>query len=262
MNLTERAGRGRSDGPEHGETTRPKPLSQREVDALLSAETLQALQLLQRTSTDLFALLRGSQLVNGVLDAQTLLLDTNGQKTLTWHVPAGSVAVRNYSAADVYVTNSASGSTQGRGVGIVPAGGFDVFPVASTEVSLTGSAGAKVNVVAYTGVMPPASARPGTGGGGSTGTPTATAAALSSVAGSASSVSLLAANSSRKGATIFNDSTANLYVAFSATASTTAFTVKIVGGGYYELPSTAVWTGAVSGIWDTATGSARVTELS
>lgn len=82
------------------------------------------------------------------------------------------------------------------------------------------------------------------------------------VADSATSASLLAANTNRKGATVFNDSTAILYLLLvtGGTASATAFTIQIAAGGYYEVPFG--YTGALIGIWasDTA-GSARITEF-
>ena len=80
-----------------------------------------------------------------------------------------------------------------------------------------------------------------------------------SVAASITSVSLLAANSARKGTTIWNNSTANLYVELGATASNSAFTARVGAGGYYEVPFT--YTGAISGIWDAANGSALVREF-
>lgn len=91
-------------------------------------------------------------------------------------------------------------------------------------------------------------------------TSTCGTATLTNVAGSATSVSLLAANTARRQVIIWNDSTALLYVKFGATASTTSFTFQVVGGGYLELPM-PVYTGAIDGIWVTATGSARITEL-
>lgn len=87
----------------------------------------------------------------------------------------------------------------------------------------------------------------------------ATAPTQTSVAGSASSVSLLAANSSRLGATVYNDSGANLYLKLGATASTTSFTAIVPSKGYYEVPFN--YTGAIDGIWVSATGNARITEL-
>ena len=87
-------------------------------------------------------------------------------------------------------------------------------------------------------------------------------ATLSSVASSATTVSLLASNTARKGMTVFNESTAILYLAYAATASTTAYTVQIPANSYYELPFIKTYTGAISGIWSAANGNARITELS
>ncbi|MHC5719267.1 MAG: hypothetical protein ACYTX0_46235 [Nostoc sp.] len=79
------------------------------------------------------------------------------------------------------------------------------------------------------------------------------------VASTTSNETILAANSNRKGATIWNDSTAILYVEFGPTATTSAFTVKLAPGGYYELPFH--YTGVISGIWSSANGNALVREL-
>lgn len=89
-------------------------------------------------------------------------------------------------------------------------------------------------------------------------------ATLSTVAGSASSVTILAANTSRKMAAVFNDSThaaAVLYLSFGSTASTTNYTVQIASGSYYEFP-TPIYTGVVDGLWSSnTTANARVTEF-
>ncbi|MHC5914530.1 MAG: hypothetical protein ACYTXE_26835 [Nostoc sp.] len=79
------------------------------------------------------------------------------------------------------------------------------------------------------------------------------------VASSTSNQTILAANSSRKGATIWNDSTANLFLEFGATATTSAFTAKLFAGGYYEVPFN--YTGIISGVWSAANGNALVREL-
>lgn len=73
---------------------------------------------------------------------------------------------------------------------------------------------------------------------------------------------LLAANSARIGATIFNESaSAAMTVLLGAgTQSATVYTVKIAPGGYYELPFR--FTGRVSGQWAAAVGNARITEFS
>lgn len=79
------------------------------------------------------------------------------------------------------------------------------------------------------------------------------------VTSSASSVTLFAAKGSVKGRTIFNDSTAVLYVKFGATASTTSYTVQLAAGDYYEFPQ-PTYGGVVDGIWAAANGAARTTE--
>jgi hypothetical protein len=91
-----------------------------------------------------------------------------------------------------------------------------------------------------------------------------TAGTITSVNGAATSTTILAANTSRKGATITNDSTAILYLALSdTTASATVYSIKLSPDDYYELPVTeaGVYTGKIVGIWASATGAARVTEL-
>lgn len=80
-----------------------------------------------------------------------------------------------------------------------------------------------------------------------------------SVAASASSVTLLASNANRIGATIYNDSNQFLYVQLGGTASTTSFIVKMNKDDYYEIPFN--YTGVINGIWSSASGSARIVEL-
>lgn len=91
--------------------------------------------------------------------------------------------------------------------------------------------------------------------------PVATVGGSDSVASSATNVTLIAANTSRKGFTIYNDSTAILYVKFGATASATSFHVKMAAGDYYESPAGVNYTGIVDGIWDAADGNARIGEF-
>lgn len=87
---------------------------------------------------------------------------------------------------------------------------------------------------------------------GATGTST-------NVASSATNVTLLASNSNRLGATIFNDSTQILFVKLGATASAASFTARLTSNGYYEVPFN--YTGIIDGIWANANGSARITEI-
>lgn len=87
----------------------------------------------------------------------------------------------------------------------------------------------------------------------------ATTGTTTTVASSATSVTLLASNNARMGASIFNDSTAILYVKFGATASTTSFIAKLQPDDLYEVPFG--YTGIIDGIWASATGNARITEI-
>ena len=86
----------------------------------------------------------------------------------------------------------------------------------------------------------------------------AATAAVTSVAGSATAVTLLASNAARNLYEVFNDSTSALYVKHGSGASTTSFTVKLPAGASYFPPVN--YTGIVTGIWDSAVGSARLTE--
>lgn len=87
-------------------------------------------------------------------------------------------------------------------------------------------------------------------------------ATTSNVASSATNVTLLSSNASRKGMMIQNDSTTILYLKYGTTASSTSYTVQMLPGSYYEMPESRIYTGEVDGIWSTANGNARVTELS
>lgn len=83
---------------------------------------------------------------------------------------------------------------------------------------------------------------------------------VTQVASSNSSVALLAANSLRKMATFFNDSTQVLYLKVGTTASSSSYTVKMAAASYYELPA-PVFTGEIDGIWAAANGNVLVTEI-
>lgn len=82
-----------------------------------------------------------------------------------------------------------------------------------------------------------------------------------SIPDSASSVMLLALNTSRLGASLFNTSSAPLLAKLGTTASLTDFTVRIVKNGYWEVPFDYV--GRIDGIWETDPndGAAKVAEF-
>ncbi len=80
------------------------------------------------------------------------------------------------------------------------------------------------------------------------------------VASSATDVTILAANSARKGFYVFNDSTQVLYLLLSnTTSSATVFTQKMAAGDSFSA-APGTYTGIVKGIWASANGNARVTE--
>jgi hypothetical protein len=88
---------------------------------------------------------------------------------------------------------------------------------------------------------------------------------VTSVASSATNVTLLAANPNRKSASIFNDSTQVLFVKLGVTASATSFTYRLTANSTLELPSVTPsgqpWVGQIDGIWASANGNARITEV-
>jgi hypothetical protein len=93
-------------------------------------------------------------------------------------------------------------------------------------------------------------ANPSTSTSGGTGATTATSTTFSTA---------LASNTSRKGATIFNEGTGIMYLTLgTATTSTSQYTTRLSGGDYYELPYN--YTGQVGYIFGSA-GTARVTEI-
>jgi hypothetical protein len=72
-------------------------------------------------------------------------------------------------------------------------------------------------------------------------------------------VHLLEANRFRHLATVYNDSSATLYLKLGAQANADDWTVKLNPNDYYETP--AGYTGPLSASWSAANGQARVTEL-
>lgn len=84
-------------------------------------------------------------------------------------------------------------------------------------------------------------------------------ATVTRVASSATVVTIKAANSGRRMLSIFNESTAILYLKYGATATVTDYTVQIAASAYYELPI-PTYRGVLTGLWAAANGAAQVTE--
>ena len=87
-----------------------------------------------------------------------------------------------------------------------------------------------------------------------------------SVASTTTATTLLAANANRRGAIIFNNSTAILYLKYgtagqTGTVSASAFSVRLatMTSWIIDVPT---WEGAVQGIWASVNGNAQVTDLS
>lgn len=80
-----------------------------------------------------------------------------------------------------------------------------------------------------------------------------------SIMAATSSVVLLTSNSIRLGATVYNDSSALLYIKLGVTASFSDFTTKLFPFCYYEVPFG--YTGEIDAIWNNANGFARVGEM-
>lgn len=93
-----------------------------------------------------------------------------------------------------------------------------------------------------------------------TGPGAATTGATTYTAATGAVQTVWAANTSRRGGTIYNDhATNNLYVKLGAAAATNSFTVKMVAGSYYEIP--AGYTGIVTAIMSAASGNIAATEI-
>jgi len=88
---------------------------------------------------------------------------------------------------------------------------------------------------------------------------TASTSTTARVATSTTVATLRAANTARKGLTVFNESGAVLYVKLGSAASATDYTYAAPANGYYEVPYG--YTGIVTGILASGTGFAQVTEL-
>ena len=88
-------------------------------------------------------------------------------------------------------------------------------------------------------------------------------AAMSSVAVSGTSASLLPANPGRKGWSVFNDTNGIIYIAMGATSSVSAYSVRLASNAYYESLSQRVYTGVISVIGaNGSSGNATVSEYS
>ncbi len=190
----------------------------------------------------------------------TVVIEVSG--TWTGAIVMKALGINSFVAVPVYnaTTNASLTSITTNGTYyVIAAGGTGTSAVLQGSPSPTGTANiemeafnsqAAMNVAIAT--LPPISSTFDTAG----------TSTLSNVNSSATSVSILASNTSRKSAYFFNDSTSVLYLKFGTTASATSYTLQIQPNGFFEMPSKPVYTGAIDGIWSSANGSVRTTELS
>jgi hypothetical protein len=88
------------------------------------------------------------------------------------------------------------------------------------------------------------------------------ASTITRVTQSATSVMIVAANTSRGYMIIHNDSPANLYIKYGTTASATSYTYKIRPDAIFEMHPSYHYESQIDGIWDAAgSGAAQVTDM-
>jgi len=81
-----------------------------------------------------------------------------------------------------------------------------------------------------------------------------------SIASSATSVTILASNTDRKGLSVSNISTSKLYLGFTSPATTTNCFIEVPPGAFLLLDQQLIVTDTIYGIWSSANGTAQVTE--
>jgi hypothetical protein len=90
--------------------------------------------------------------------------------------------------------------------------------------------------------------------------PSVSTSTVTRVASGISSHLLVAANINRKGLMFYNDGSAQQFIKFGATASTTDFSIRMTAQSYLEVPL-PIYTGQIDVISSTTNGAIQVTEL-
>jgi hypothetical protein len=88
----------------------------------------------------------------------------------------------------------------------------------------------------------------------------AAASSTARVTAATSSTLLLAANTARLTATVFNDSSAELYLKYGSGATSTSKKLTVPSKGFWEMPPGSTYTGVIHGAWASATGAADIGE--
>lgn len=182
---------------------------------------------------------------------------------------AGTFAVQVTSAPTTAVTGTFWQATQPVSLATLPAlpagtnniGDVDVLTLPAITIAASQTIGTVTSLNQFAGAAINL-------GAGTTGTGTLRVIEASAATGtqtnpslSTTSATVLAAATTRRGATIFNGSTSILYLRLSATAaSTTVYTVKLQPDEYYEVPS--YYNGDITGILNTgSTTLVQVTQI-
>jgi hypothetical protein len=100
----------------------------------------------------------------------------------------------------------------------------------------------------------------GTSVASSSSTSSSTSTSATSVSVTDSNTTILATNTSRKMASIYNEGAETAYVKLGASATTSSYTIPIVSSGYYELPK-PIYTGVIDAITASGTATLRITEF-
>lgn len=130
----------------------------REAERILAAELLAEFRHLSQTMTNFTERFAG-RIVNHTLLVETVTFDSAATPvTRAWHVAAGCIEVSNPGDNTVTVSSagpSSAAPTAGVGVYVVPAGTTRVVALASTQVTLYGTAADTVSVQVFTAPAQP-----------------------------------------------------------------------------------------------------------
>lgn len=132
-------------------------INPKDAERILAGALLQELRDLNQTTTARQARLQ-SQVVNGVLEAGTQVLDSSGQFTRSYHAAIGALVVTNATGALLTVVSTAGAGptapTAGNGVHLVPSGLVMTIPIDNRGFTLYGLAGQPISFQAWTGLQP------------------------------------------------------------------------------------------------------------
>jgi hypothetical protein len=158
----------------------------------------------------------------------------------------GTVAVSNFPGTQPVSLATNTPDVTDRAARLLGHVTVDAAPTTAVTGPLT-DAQLRASAVPVSGSVTSTTSRAGTG------TATSVASTVTT------NTTILAANVARFGASIYNESTAVLFLLLGAgTESATVYTLQMAAGSYYETPFG--FTGIIKGHWASANGSARIVE--